>query len=508
MKLSKSIFFLFIAQACFFSKEEKNPQNKAVHIAISSEPRTLDPRWAVDAQGMRITELLFDPLIRLGPNLKPQPASAKSWSVQGKTYTFYLPKNFTFSNGRKIDKEDILFSVEEFRSPKYPFFSAFKIIDSAVVKEEKDFWRLKLVLKKPSLKFLKSDLPVLKILPKKELLSAGSAFFDQPVSSGPFRLIKKSSRQIVLEKSRSLSEKPPFIDKVVFSIIRDDLTRFQKILKKEVDLVQSDLPPKKIKWFLKEKPEGFKVVESPSLSVSYLLLNFKNSCLKQKKVREAFAFALNPKEIIQYKLYGLAEQARGFLHPSHFFFYEKLKPFVHDLEQAGLLYKNISASCKNHQFSFKTSHLKSVREQAGVLALHLKKAGFKIKIQSHEWGSFYTDLNQGRFDLALLSWTGIVDPDIYRVAFHSQELAPKGRNRGFYINKTLDHLLEQGLKTLKPEERRSFYDTVQTMVREDLVVIPLWHTRHSAVLRDHIKGYRLSPLADFSFLHSIKKEPF
>ncbi len=472
-------------------------------MAIGSEPRTLDPRLATDAIGMRLVDLLFQSLIRLGPQLEVLPGAARTWSVKDKVYHFTISKDLRFSNGRAIDKQDILFSFKEYQSAQYPFFSAFRIIDTVEVKETEKDWLLSIQLKKQSPKFLKADLPVLKILPKKETLLAKKDVSSQLIGSGPFIIKEKTSRHIILQ-ARGDVPKPPWVQQVTFKIIRDELTRFQKVLTGEIDIVQSDLPAQKIKWFMNKKTD-FKVIRGAGLSVTYLLINFKDPCLQQKPVRQALSFSLNREDIIKHKLYGLAIRAVSLLHPEHSFFNKNLKQVHYDLKEAKRTFKNLTPICQNKIYTLKSSHLKSVVAQTGILAANIQQAGFKLKTEHFEWGTFYGALNSGRFQLAILNWTGIVDPDIYRLAFHSEEHPPSGRNRGFYTNKILDHLLEQGGWTMNEEKRKNLYDKVQSVVHQDIAFIPLWHTEQVAVLKKNIVDYYLSQTGSFYFLLTVKK---
>ena len=75
-------------------------------------------------------------------------------------------------------------------------------------------------------------------------------------------------------------------------------------------------------------------------------------------------------------------------------------------------------------------------EKGLVIAQQLNATGLNVKLQSFEWGTFYEDVNKGRFQLATMRWIGAMDPDIYRIALHSSE-KPPGRNRGHFYNTRL-----------------------------------------------------------------------
>ena len=217
----------------FNSKKEKqiisheDAKKQSVIVALGSEPRTLDPRKATDANSMRIGELLFQSLVRLGPRLEILPSAAQRWSYKDKVYTFIVGGELRFSNGRKITKEDILFSFEEYRFGNSPFSSSFEIIESVIVEEKKEHFIVKIQLKKESAKFLQSDIPVLKILPKQEMLSAGSEFQKNPIGTGPFKLKSRDSTQLILSARKDVIPASK-IDEVVFKIVRDDFTPLSK----------------------------------------------------------------------------------------------------------------------------------------------------------------------------------------------------------------------------------------------------------------------------------------
>ena len=485
-----TVFFLVLCQC----RPVPIPKD-TLTVALDSEPKTLDPRKATDANGMRLVGLLFHGLVKIGPELKVQPDGARSWLQKGQTYTFFL-KDLTFSNGQPVTKEDLLFTFREFQKTSSPFHSAFKNIKSVQVHKEKDALKIQVSLKNFSAIFLSTDLPIIKILPKKEALKKD--FYKNPIGTGPFKLKKKTSRTIVLE--RRFPSDPNLPKYISFSIIRDAITRVQKILSGGVDIAPSVVSPEKIFLFAKK---GFQILSAPGLSTAYLLLNLKNPLLKNKEVRKALSQAIHREEIIKYKLKGYGLPAVSLITPKNFFFNEKVTfpPFnpakaQHIIREQGLEGRGLSLACSNNQNS---------RDKARVLVSQLSKTGLKISLETAEWGAFYEDLSRGQFDMALLKWVGVTDPDIYNLAFHSENQAPRGRNRSFYENKILDDLLEKGLREKDPFKRKDTYDKVQSLISEDLAIIPLWHNKEIAIVKKGIENYILSANGDFSTLTKVTK---
>ena len=464
-------------------------------MVLGSEPRSLDPRQATDANSMRLIDLLFDPLVRLGPSGQVQPALSDKWTYKDKLYTFFMSPHWEFSNGRKINRQDLLFSFEEYK--KGPFASALKIVESIQVRQEKSFLVLEIKLKRESAKFLRADIPVFKILPHD--LARLPDFHKNPVGTGPFKLKSQRAHQLVFSHRGDGN-----IKEVVFKIVRDDFTRFQKMLNGELDIAQSEISFQKIPYFL-DKKDQFQVVVGPGLSTTYLLINFRDECLKNLKIRQFLAHSIDRPQIIKYKLKHFATQAVTILHRKDKFFKFGLRNPPYSLSTAQAIWKQWPEKCQQKTFSLKTSHARSAVDHGKSLTLQLKKVGLKIKTENYEWGRFLSDLNEGRFQLALLKWVGVMDPDIYRLAFHSQEQAPKGRNRSFYQNSHLDRLLDKGISTMDLTQRKAIYHEIQEIIQKDLAFIPLWHEQQVAVLGKNIANYRLSRLGDFRYLLTIHK---
>ena len=415
----------------------------------------------------------------------------KNGPAPNKCVFFHIPKGITFSNGSALTAEDIQFSFDQYRLKNSPFYSAFQSIKNVDVQETEKEWIVTIHLKYFSASFLSSDLPVLRILSKKETLAG------RLMGSGPFVLVKEDSNQIHL-RARNNS----MIKNVIFKVIRDDLTRFQKILRGELDIIQSELPYSSIEK-IKKFQKDYKVFQRAGISMNYLLINMRDPLFRHLQARQALAFSIDRPIIIQHKLKGFAKTAESILNNENPFF-SKGRTYEYNLKKAQSILKK--QGWKQKKIQIKTSSNQEVISYAKVIAEGFRKAGFQVELKSYEWGTFYGDLKKGHFQLGLLRWVGAFDPDIYRIAFHSLEIPPYGRNRGFYINKKLDKLLTAGQKEFDLQTRKQIYKKVQQMVSEDLPIIPLWHNQQTAVVKKDIKGYFLPAGGSYDFLFSISRK--
>lgn len=479
---------------------ESDPET--IYFALAAGPSTLDPRFATDATGMRMSQLLFNSLVKVGSDLRLTGDAAESWEYHGTEATFRLRPHLTFSNGRAVLPEDILFSFEQYRLENNPFRTALDLIKRVDAKVDGPRLIVKISLHDYSAKLLVSDLPAVKILPKQELQKAGENFGQILLGTGSFVLENQTATEIIFRARTDHPFAPPKTKRVVFKIIRDDLTRFQKTYKGSIDIAQAELPLSKVIVFEKH-PEKFQVFKYSGLSMTYLLVNLQDPLLKQLKVRQALARALQRQEIIKYKLESLATEATSILTPANRFFNLELKNLPYDVGLAQQLVAESGA--KGATLILKTSNNPAAIDTGKVLANQLSKIGLKVELRSFEWGTFYDDVRTGNFQLATMRWLGALDPDIYRIALHSSE-KPPGRNRGHYLNPELDLLLDAGLRLADDSRRIEHYKKVQKIVLDDLPLIPLWYDGQVAVVNRRVQDYTPPLNGDFSPLIRVYKK--
>jgi peptide/nickel transport system substrate-binding protein len=487
--LPNLILLLFVS-AC----KHATPTDELV-VAIGAAPATLDPRLATDAYGMRIGLLVFNALVRVGPDIQAEADAARTWTLHDLTYTFELWPGLKFHNGRTLTADDVLFSFDEFRSDHSNFRSATENIASVMAIDLRDHVSVKITLKRYKSNFLTGDLPIIKLMPRAESLSG------QLLGSGSYRIVETSESEVRLAAITPHPILAPLMPKLTFKIIHDDFTRFQKLAKGEIDLVINELSPEKVSVFQK-RPDQFRVYTYDGLSMTYLLVNLSDPTLQQKPLREALSRAINRRELIKYKLEGLAHEATSILQNSHPYFNHELANPTFNITAARQIIESLDLVGKT--LTLKSSNNPAVIDHGRVLAYQLSKSGLRIDLQSFEWGKYYDDIKRGNFQLALMKWTGVFDADIYRNAFHSHELPP-GRNRGRYINAQLDPLLEKAAFTEDEGARKKLYLQIQKIVFDDYAILPLWYEEQVAVMAKKVNGFVPSLNGDFRPLLKVVK---
>jgi peptide/nickel transport system substrate-binding protein len=155
----------------------------------------------------------------------------------------------------------------------------------------------------------------------------------------------------------------------------------------------------------------------------------------------------------------------------------------------------------------KTSTDETTRLLAQILQQQLRAAGIELSLRSSEFGTFYSDVTHGAFQMYALRWIGSnEDPDIFHYAFASTQFPPAGGNRGRYSNARVDALLTQAASTADTQQRRQAYLEVQRILAEEVPAIPLWYPDNNVVHTRRINGIVPRGSGSYDFLLSASIE--
>ncbi|HEX7230428.1 MAG TPA: ABC transporter substrate-binding protein, partial [Candidatus Binatia bacterium] len=279
--------------------------------AIESYPLQLDPRYATDANGVRIGNLIYNSLLRADPQSRLRPELAKSLQLlDDRTYAIELREDVKFHNGRPLTAADVKFTYESIldpnnRSPKRGNLKPLRAI------EQTGPYQLRFHLFAPHAPF--NEQLTLGIVPADS--PANPAVPPQnPPGSGPFMLqAVEPGEQITLRRNPRYWESKPPLAGIVFRIIPDALVRILEFKKGNIDLMQNDIEPDMLPWL--EKNAGADVAAYPGTTFQYIGINLTHPILKNVNVRRALAYAIDRDALVRHILKGTGTVAGGVLSP-------------------------------------------------------------------------------------------------------------------------------------------------------------------------------------------------
>jgi peptide/nickel transport system substrate-binding protein len=230
-------------------------------------------------------------------------------------------------------------------------------------------------------------------------------------------------------------------------------------------------------------------------------------------VRQAFAYAIDRRAIVEHLRRGLATPADTMLPPVSWAHAEVFS-FPHDLAQARALldaagYRDPDGDGPEPRLrlTLKMSSDEFNRLQGAVIQQDLFRVGVAVDVRTYEFATMLADVNKGNFQMYTLQWAqgALADPDILRRVFHSSQVPPAGFNRGGYRNQEVDGLLDEASAIEDEERRRRLYADVQQIIARDVPYISLWHMRNFAVAQRSLSGISLTPIGDFLFLKDVAR---
>ncbi len=498
---------LLIASVCgvilLLGCGQKPVDPNTVTVVIESSPTNLDPRIGVDAQSEHIDELIFDSLVKKDAQFNLQPDLATSWEMPDPlTYIFHLRSGVRFHNGQVMTAHDVKWTLDSMRdhsvlTSKYQAFRNIASIDAPDAKT------VVLHMRQPDAALLWSlSDGALGIVP----YGSGRDFQQHPIGTGPFRFVRQElDKEVVLERNPLSWQVVPKITHLRFEVVPDEMTRALELRKGSADVASNALSPDMI-WSMR-KDTTLAVAEAPGTVVQYLTFNLRDRYLKDVRVRQAIAYAMNRQQIIATVLRGMARPADSLLPPSHWAYTGDVPHYDFNPEQARRLlddagYKPGRDGIRFH-LEMKTSTDEGARLLAMALQQQLRAVGIALDIRSFEFATFYSDISHGSFGIYGLRWIGgNEDPDIFQYAFASFSVPPHGANRGDYSNAEVDKLLQGAAAESNQTARRIAYVRVQQILANELPSLPLWFLDSVVIYNQRLSGVEASTSGNFYFLET------
>ncbi|HXP23276.1 MAG TPA: ABC transporter substrate-binding protein [Candidatus Sulfotelmatobacter sp.] len=483
------------------------PDPNTLVMIIESSPTNLDPRVGIDAYSERIDNLLFDDLLDRDEHLNVKPGLADRWDIPDPlTYVFHLHSGVKFHNGAALTSRDVKWTFDsllqgKIRSTKA---AAFRFVDRV---EAPDDSTVVFHLKEPfaTLLWNLSD-GAMGIVPYGSLGEISA----QPIGSGPFRFISaEPDKEVIIERNPDYWHDPPRLERVRFMVVPDGTTRALELRKGSADLEINALTPDMVVTL--EREPALDVLRGPGTVLQYMGFNFRDPILKDLRVRQALAYAIDRRPMLQYLWRGFAQPADSILPKQSWAYTNKVQTYNYDPERAREIldaagYRPMSGV--RFHLVMKTSTDENTQLMVAVLQQQLRDVGIQLDIRTYEFATFFADVSKGAFQLYSLRWVGgNEDPDIFEYAFHSSKFTPNGANRSFYSNPRVDALIDKARAELDQRKRAESYAEIQRILAEDLPSLNLWYLDNVLVHTRRVKNLSLNPPGNYDFLKTAELSP-
>ncbi|APF40892.1 ABC transporter substrate-binding protein [Neomicrococcus aestuarii] len=506
--------------------------NSTFVFAASSDPKSLDPAYASDGESFRISRQIFEGLVGVKQgSADPEPLLAESWtaSEDGMTYDFKLKTGVKFQDGTEFNAEAVCFNfdrwynfkgLQQAESVGYYYASLFKgYADkpaNAVYKscEATSDSEAKVTLAKPFAGFIAAlSLPAFAMQSPKALEefkadevtgTAESPVLSEyakghPVGTGPFKFDSWSPGQEI-----NLSANPDYwgekgqIEKIIFRVIDEPTARRQALEAGTID--GYDLVSPSDTQSLKDA--GFNIVAREPFTILYLGLNQTVKELKDLKVRQAIAYAIDKDALIKQTLPEGTKKAIEFIPEVVNGYTEDVEKYDYDPEKAKQLlaeagYPDGFTVKFNYPTGVSRPYMPTPEQVFTNISAQLEEVGIKVNAQPNKWSPDYLDRIQSSEDhgIHLLGWTGDYnDTDNFVGVFFGREKPEFG-----FKDADLFEKLDEARQEPKLEAQTPLYEAINKQVSELVPAVPLAHPAPSLAFAERVESYPSSPVNDESF---------
>jgi peptide/nickel transport system substrate-binding protein len=459
-------------------------------------------------------DLMYNALTIPGPlpDLKMYPDLAESWEVStdARDYTFSLRKGVKFHHGKELDSSDVKYSIERVMNPATmsPRAYAYQWIDSVTTIDK---YHVRIRLKEVFGPFL-TTLTSLTC----PIIPAGWAptGIKPAPGTGPFVLksfVPNETTEFTRfdqywENDEKTGDRLPYLDGVYVKKIPDQAVRWTALRAGDMDYIA--YPPRQIAAQEQKHPTPGIVTVNPSpIGAVMIFFNVSKPPFDNKKVREAVAYAIDKKELIQAALWGLGEPINNqpFLNRSRS--YVPVQDRETNLAKAKQLLAEAGYP-NGLQIEFLQIGGSTEFVTTEPILGQLSKAGISGTLKIIDAAPWIQSLRKGDYNISIRNDQMRFDPDdAYYINLHSGEIGKNNWSR--YQNRELDTLLDKGRRSWKWEDRVPVYKRVVEIIKEDLPVLYLCSMIGTVSHRDYVHGHEFGMATYFNYYRGgVKKAWF
>ncbi len=468
-------------------------------ISTTQKPRHLNPAVQSGiATAIPGTQIFATP-IRFDDKWNPQPYLAESWetSEDGKSITLNLRKNATFHDGKPITSADVAFSVQTVKD-NHPFKTMFAPVTSVGTPDEHTAIINFSAAHPAALLAMSSAL--LPIIPKHVYGDGQDAkkhpANSKPIGSGPFMLDEfKPGEHVILKKNPNYFIKDrPYLDRIIIKNYKDVTSMVLAADKGEVDMLPFLTGTRNIARL--KKNTGLTVTDKGYAAVgplNWLAFNTANDKFKDKRVRQAIAYAIDRKFIVNALHSGFSKVATGPVVLGSPFGAPDVNAYDVDLDKAKALLDEAGykADADGVRFKVDLDFIPAFAEMQKTVAEYLKpqlkKVGIIVSLRSSpDFPSWAKRVGGHEFEMSMDIVFNWGDPVIGVHRTYICSNIKKGviwSNTQSYCNKEVDEILAAAGTELDLAKRVELYKKAQAIIVDEVPQVFLnelpYHTVHS-----------------------------
>ncbi|WP_309670516.1 ABC transporter substrate-binding protein [Gemmatimonas sp.] len=479
------------------------------HALIDSrdwyDPRSLDPAKATDVPSGRAVAYLFDGLTKFTPAGQVQPSIARSWDVSpdGLQYTFHLRADVRFHDGAPLLARHVAQSFRRVLDPAtkggtvwplYPIKGARAFADgksdgkgTALGIETPNDTTVIITLDEPFAIFPKLlAMPVASILPD----SVGVDFSEHPIGTGPWKLVEwKHDDYLKFARNATYFGGAPSIDTLIARIIPEPSTAVAEFEAGTVDILY--VPEDQTRDWEETDTKKATLVSAPALRLWYMGVNVTRGPLKDVRVRQAIAHAIDVPTLLAQLLAGRGTIAAGVIPPTLEGFDKARQPYAYDTLAARKLLAD-AGYANGIDLELWSSQTAPMPRLAQAIQAYLATVGVRIKLVQRDASSMRAAARAGQTDLVVKDWYADY-PDAENFLYPLLHTANRGAggNVSFFSDATFDRLVDASRRESDAAKRAVLYAAADSVGYAQVGMVPLFFYNEVYAVQPWVKGFEV-----------------
>ena len=377
--------------------------------------------------------------------------------------------------------------------------------------------------------------PACFIYPSEAVKKYGDDMRTKCVGTGPFRVKVIKEGYVILTRNDNYwaydeyKNRLPYLNGIKITFIKEKKTELMEFRKRALDMVWKlpvDEIPNILTSFDQAKSGGnieFELQSVNSLSTQYYCFLHTSPTFKDKRVRQAFNYAIDRAKICEFVLQGEGEPAiYGFIPPfPGYSAYRNIKGFNYDPDKARSLMSQAGYPAGRNfpELTLQTNSGGSTNKVVAEAIQNMlrENLGITVKIDILPFPEHVNRMEHGKTDFWRTAWIAdYPDPENFLSMFESSGVPADNSARSFpnvsrYINPVYDTLLKAAMQEIDETKRNEKYAQLDQMLIDDAVVMPIYYDNFIRLLQKNVRNLPINAMEyrDFSkvwIAHGNKKD--
>jgi len=309
----------------FWTWVQATPVSDQKDLIVNSteDVQSINPFYISGGADSRVTELIWDRVMRIGADGLAEPWAAESVTWEDDlNLVVTLREGMTWHDGEPVTADDLIFSFEVPASGEAPMYAPF--VSKIAGMEKLDDLTVKFTLSEPWVAFETSSLAKINLVPKHiwepivtDLLESEdnleSYQEDTPIGSGPFAFVNwKVSEEVVLEAYADHFS-PPKAERWIRRIIPNAESALGQLKTGEINFLMEWTGDSTIIADVAAADPNIEMVATTELGFRYFAMNLRLEPFSDLAFREALAHSVPVEAIIANIFKGYAEPADSYV---------------------------------------------------------------------------------------------------------------------------------------------------------------------------------------------------